>query len=147
MTVTFSLDVRAPGRLLGCVALVLIATAMALAATPAGVGAAAPPGATDPQVSALPHDLASRRCKGSRVYGASSIRVREAVGIGCTRALRLARSAVVFRVGQSEFPTSFCRRGWCWRFSEARGDEPGLSEIRFHGRRGSARIRATQFVS
>lgn len=88
----------------------------------------------------------ARRCRGTVYYGTSAIEVTRARRVACGRARRLARAAVAYRVSAG-FPDAFCRRGFCWRFGEAKGNEPGLSRIDFTGHRGERRIHATQSVS
>jgi hypothetical protein len=87
-----------------------------------------------------------RRCHGTVIYGASSIEVTRTRQVGCVRAKRLARAAVVYRVNAG-FPTTFCRGGYCWKFGEPKGSGPGLSRIHFTGRNDDRRINAIQSVS
>lgn len=88
----------------------------------------------------------SRLCRGQVNYGPSSIRVRQTLGVSCSRAKQLARGAVVYRVNAG-FPDKFCNGGYCWSFGESEGIRPGLSAVHFVGRQGDKRISAVQLVS
>lgn len=111
---------------------------IALLAMACVLGAVSPGSASQPDKT--------HACHGTVLYGTSSIEVTRSRHVSCARAKRLARAAVVYRVNAG-FPDTFCKRGYCWRFGEARGDQPGSSRIPFTGRRGDRRINAIQMVS
>lgn len=92
-------------------------------------------------------DAVTKRCRTEAFYGASRIAVKRVVGkVSCPAARGIARLAVEYRV-TSDFPDTFCYRGWCWKFGEFRGVGKGFSIATFVGRRGEMRIVATQSVS
>ncbi|WP_217924872.1 hypothetical protein [Miltoncostaea oceani] len=92
-------------------------------------------------------DATTKRCRTGGFYGTSRISVKRVIGkVSCRAAGGIARAAVVYRVN-SDFPDTFCHRGWCWRFGEFRGVGPGASIVTFVGRRGEMQIGATQSVS
>lgn len=101
-------------------------------------------GAVNPASASSPDK--THACHGTVLYGTSSIEVKRARHVSCGRAKRLARAAVAYRVNAG-FPDTFCNRGYCWSFGEAKGNQPGLSRIPFTGRRGDRRINAIQMVS